>query len=93
MLRHLVNKTMFRGKICRWFLLFQEYEFEVIVKPRKLNLGSKNLSHILSGEDAGNLGDNMPDADLFTVQMVDDYFSYIVHFLTSWVAPINFTVA
>jgi len=36
-LKYLVNKPMLGGKICRWLLLFQEYDFEVIVKPGRLN--------------------------------------------------------
>ena len=32
-LKYLVNKPVLGGKICKWFLLFQEYDFEVIVKP------------------------------------------------------------
>lgn len=36
-LKHLVNKPMLQGCICRWLLLFQEYEFEVVVKPGQLN--------------------------------------------------------
>lgn len=31
-LKYLVNKPVLAGRICRWFLLFQEYDFEVIVK-------------------------------------------------------------
>jgi hypothetical protein len=61
-----------------WLLLFQEYDFEVIVKPGKFNSGPKQLSHILPGEGAGNLDDNLPDVHLFLVQMVDDYFIDIV---------------
>jgi len=33
-LKYLVNKHVLGGRICRWLLLFQEYDFEVIVKPR-----------------------------------------------------------
>jgi hypothetical protein len=32
-LRYLVNNIVLEGKICRWLLLFQEYDFEVIMKP------------------------------------------------------------
>jgi hypothetical protein len=60
-LRYLVNKPVLGGRICRWILLFQEYDFEVIVKPGKFNSGPDHLSCILSGEDAGNLDDNLPD--------------------------------
>ena len=31
-LKYLVNKRVLGGRICRWLLLFQEYDFEVIVK-------------------------------------------------------------
>ena len=32
-LKYLVNKPVLGGKICRWLFLFQEYDFEIIVKP------------------------------------------------------------
>jgi hypothetical protein len=37
MLKYLVNKPMLVGRICRWLLMLQEFNFEVIVKPGKLN--------------------------------------------------------
>lgn len=43
-LKYLVNKLMLGGKIWMLFLLFQEYDFEVIVKPRRLNIGLDHLS-------------------------------------------------
>jgi hypothetical protein len=54
-------------------LLFQEYDFEVVVKPWKLNAGLDHLLRILSGEDVGNLDEILPDAQLFVVNMVGDY--------------------
>jgi len=36
-LRYLVNKTVLGGRICKWLLLFQEFDFEVVVKPERLN--------------------------------------------------------
>jgi hypothetical protein len=68
----LLNKPVLGGRICRWILLFQEYDFEVVAKPKKLNAGLDHLSHILSREGARNLNDNLPDAQLFVVKMVDD---------------------
>ena len=32
-LKYLVNKPLLGGRICRWLLLFQEYDSEVVVKP------------------------------------------------------------
>jgi hypothetical protein len=41
--KYLVNKLVLGGRICRWFLLFQEFAFEVIFKPGKLNAGLDHL--------------------------------------------------
>jgi cobalamin biosynthesis protein CobD/CbiB len=49
-LKYLVSKPMLGGRICRWLLLFQEFNFEVIVKSGKLNAGPNHLSKITNGE-------------------------------------------
>jgi len=77
-LRYLVNKPVLGGIICIWSLLFEEYDFEVVVKPGKLNVGLDHLLCIRSREDAGNLDDISLDAQLFAVKMVDNYFTDIV---------------
>jgi hypothetical protein len=74
-LKYLINKPMLGGRICRWLLLFQEFYFEVIVKPGKLNAGPNNLSRITNGEEPTNLEDNFPDAQLFSVLVADEYFA------------------
>ena len=61
-LKYSVNKTVLGGRICRWLLLFQEYYFEIIVKPGKLNAIPDHPSRIDSGEEQSNLEDNFPDA-------------------------------
>jgi hypothetical protein len=61
-LKYLANKTMFGGRICRWLLLFQEFDFEVIFKPGKLNVGLDPLSRVTNGEEPINLEDNLLDA-------------------------------
>jgi hypothetical protein len=43
-LKYLVNNPMMEGRICRWSFLFQEFSFEVIVKPGKLIVGPDHLS-------------------------------------------------
>ena len=49
-LKYIVNKTVLGGRICRWLLLFQEFDFEVIVKLGKLNAGPDHLSRVTNGE-------------------------------------------
>jgi hypothetical protein len=74
-------------------LLFQEYDFEVVVKLEKLNVGTDHLSWVLIGEDVGNLYDSFLDAQLFIVMMVDDYFMDIMKFLHTSVVPSDMMVA
>jgi hypothetical protein len=50
-LKYLVNKTMLGGRIYRWLLLFQEFDFEEIVKPGKLNARPDHLSRVSNGEE------------------------------------------
>jgi hypothetical protein len=80
------------GRICRWLLLFQEYDFEIIVKPGRLNVGPNHLSRIETGEEPTNVEDNLPDAQLFSIQIADDYFRDIIEFLMTRTAPEEFTM-
>jgi hypothetical protein len=59
-------------------LLFQEFDFEVIVKPEKLNAGLDHLSRVTNGEEPTNLEDNFLNAQLFSVQITDDYFVEVI---------------
>jgi hypothetical protein len=61
-LKYIVNKLVLGRRIFIWLLLFQEFYFEVIVKPGKLNTGPNHLSRIMNGEEPTNLEDNFPDA-------------------------------
>lgn len=49
------------GRIFRWLLLFQKYDFEVIVKLGRLNAGLDHLSHIEMGEEPTSLEEGLPD--------------------------------
>ena len=82
-LKYLVNKPVLGGRIRRWLLLFQEYDFEIIVKLGKLNAGPDHISRIDSGEEPSNLEDNLLDAQLFSIQIADEYYADIIHFLTT----------
>lgn len=67
--------------MCRWLLLFQEYHFEVIVKPRRLNVGPDHLSRLEIGEEPTNIEDNIFDTQLFAIKIADDKFKEIFKFL------------
>ena len=89
-LKYLVNKPVLGGRICRWLLLFQEYDFEIIVKLGRLNTSPDHLSRLESGEEPTNMEDSLPDAQLFSIHIGDDYFTNIIEFLTIGIAPTEY---
>ena len=90
-LKYLVKMTMLGGRICRWLLLFQEFNFEVIVKLGKLNTGPNHLSRVNNEEEPINLEDNFLDVQLFSVQVANEYFFDIIEYLRTGVAPQDFS--
>jgi hypothetical protein len=60
-LKYLVNKPVLGGIICRGLLLFQEYDFEIMVKPGRMNKGLDHLSRLEHGEDPTSLEDTLSD--------------------------------
>jgi hypothetical protein len=92
-LKYLVNKPVLGGRICRWLLLFKEFDFEVIVKPGKLNAGPDHLSRVTNGEEPMILEDNFPNGQLFSVQIGDDYFVEIIQNLSIGTTLQEYTTA
>ena len=80
-LKYLINKPLHHGRICRWLLLFQEFEFEVVVRPGKLNVGPDHLSRIDTGEEPTGIDDDLPDAHLFRIEAVPTELEEIAQFL------------
>jgi hypothetical protein len=63
--------------------LFQEFDFEVVVKSGKHNVGLDHLSRMESRESGGNADDDLLDVYLFRVEAVPYQFKEIVKFLTT----------
>jgi hypothetical protein len=92
-LKYLVNKPVLGGRICRWLLLFQEYDFEIIVKPGRMNKGPDHLSRLEHGEEPTSLEDTLPDAQILSIRKMDDLFIDIVQFLSTRMAPSEYTIS
>jgi hypothetical protein len=86
-LKYLVNKSVLGGRICQYLLLFQEFDFEVIVKQGRLNARPVHLSRVTNGEETTNLEDTFLDVKLFSFQVVDDYFVDIIEYLSIGTVP------
>lgn len=90
-LKYLVNKPILGGKIYIWLLLFQEYDFQVVVNPGILNQGPDHLSRVEIVEEPKNIEDDILDAQLFAIRIANDHFADIIQFLTTGMAPSEYT--
>jgi hypothetical protein len=91
-LKYLVNKLVLGGRICRWILLFLEYDFEIVVKPERMNKGPGHFSRLEHGQEPTSLDDTLPDAQLLAIRKVDDHFTEIVQFMSTEMAPHKYTI-
>ena len=91
-LKYLVKKQVLGGNICRWVILFLEFDFE-IVKPSRLNSRPDHLLRIEIADEPVNLDDSIPDEELFVITMFDDHYKDIIQFFSTGYAPAEFTTA
>jgi hypothetical protein len=91
-LKYLVNKPLLGERICQWLLLFQEYDFEIVVKPGRMNKGSDHLLRLEHGEETTILEDTLSDEQLLNIRNIDDHFAEIVQFLSTGMAPSEYTI-
>ena len=83
----MVNKSLHHWIIFRWFLLFQEFEFEFIIRLGKLNVGLKHLSRIDKAKEPTGIEDYIPDAHLLWIESVSFDLLYIAQFLEEVQTP------
>ena len=86
-LKYLVNKPLHLGRVCRWLLIFQEFQFEVVIQPGKSNVGPDHLSRVKSGEDPIGINNDLPDAQLFRVVAIPVELAEIGQYLQEGKAP------
>lgn len=73
--------------------MFQEFTFEVVIKPRKLNVGPDHLSRLEIGENEGAVDDQLPDVDFFRIEVIPDHLEEITTLLTIGHCPEGYTAA
>ena len=66
-LLYLVSKASLTGKLARWTLLLQEFEFEIFRQPGIQHAVADYLIRLDSGETRDGVPDEFPYAELFRV--------------------------
>ena len=85
----MLNGTLIPGfvvVIYQWLLLFQEFDFEIVMKPGQLNTCPNHLYHFETKEEPTNIDDGFPNAQLFRVDIKNDHYAPIIHFLATSVS-------
>ncbi len=75
----MVNKPIVIGRIARWLLLLQEFDFKVIFKPSWVHFMPNQLSRINHGEPAIGVEDQLPNVQLFGIEI--DWYGQIIDYL------------
>jgi hypothetical protein len=63
--------------------MFQEFDFEVIIKPRKSNVILDHLLRIEIGKVGGSLDNQLLNINLFKIEVVPNYLEDIIILLAS----------
>ena len=71
-LLYLINKVLIQGRLMRWMLFLQEYDFKIFHKPGKHHHGADFLSRSAVGEHVQSIRDDPIDAELFNVDTLED---------------------
>nr|PNR32308.1 hypothetical protein PHYPA_026434 [Physcomitrium patens] len=90
-LKYLINKPQLSGRIARWVLLLQEFNFTVVVRSVKQHANADHLSRLSNILGNEPVPDDLPDAALFVVDVISPEYSKIIQFLTFHTFPPTFT--
>ena len=86
-IKYLVNKADLSGRIARWVLLLEEFDYTVQYKPGKKHLRADHLSR-LEGEPVSTaIDDDLVDENLFMVTATPIWYQNIAEFLQTQQLP------
>ena len=98
-LLYLVDKQTLTGRLARWMLLMQEFDFDIQHRLGIQHVVADYLSRLESGEPAKTEYDDLPDASLFTVDTTtlrvdhdDAWIMDMTHFFSTGLPPVHLTL-
>ena len=93
-LKYVVNKPQLSGRLARWVLLLQEFNFDIVVRPGKQHSNADFMSRL--GDEMEPNGspveDDVPDADLFEVDIIHTEYGDILNYLSNRTFPRDYSL-
>ena len=90
-LKYMINKPQLSGRIARWVLLLQEFNFTVQVRPGKNHANADHLSRLSEELGTEPIDDSFPDAQLFFIDTVSSEYAEIINYLQTNTFPTDFS--
>ena len=90
-IKYLVNKAELSGRLARWVLLLEEFDYTVEYKPGRMHLQADHLSRLSEKMGENPVDDRLVDDNLFVVTAKPDWYAGIVEFLTTQKLPEDWT--
>lgn len=69
-LKYMINKPQLSGRIARWVLLLQKFNFTIQVRPGKNHANANDLSRISEELGTEPIDDSFPDAQSFFIDTI-----------------------
>ena len=86
-IKYLVNKPELSGRLARWILLLEEFDYTVEYKLGCMHLQADHLSRLSKDMRTTPIYDSLIDDNLFVVTATPDWYAGIVQFLTTQQLP------
>ncbi|BFI32702.1 hypothetical protein MPTK2_3g07970 [Marchantia polymorpha subsp. ruderalis] len=82
-IKYLVNKAELSGRLARWVLLLEEFDYTVEYKPGRMHLQADHLSRLSEEIGTRPVDDRLIDESLFVITAKPEWYGGIVEFLTT----------
>lgn len=86
-IKYLVNKADLSGRIARWVLLLEEFDYTVEYKPGKMHHQADHLSRLSETIGSAPIEDGLIDEELFTITSRPKWYAHIAQFLATQQLP------
>ena len=89
-LKYMVNKLQLSGRIARWVLLLQEFDFDVDVRPGKKHANVDFLLRLRKEVNPTSIDDSLLDPHLFNVDIIPVEYAYVLYYLKNNTFPLEY---